>query len=114
MGWRIDCGIKKSSMLTVTLEQMKRNSDLINSLYIQNDPHVPYYILAGNIDLYNPNSEEDSWFDKLCKRLSAGRRNLFHEGKQHDIAVYTKDIMKVNSNRQPQVTSKRWVVHILF
>ncbi|MDI9868571.1 caspase family protein [Flectobacillus roseus] len=95
--------LKKSSMLTVTLEQMKRNSDLINSLYIQNDPHVPYFILAGNIDLYNPNSEEGTWFDKLCKRLVLGVGNLFHEGKQHDIAVYTKDIMKVNSNRQPQV-----------
>ncbi|MFY7827974.1 MAG: esterase/lipase family protein, partial [Flectobacillus sp.] len=97
--------LKKSSMLTVTLEQMKRNSDFINSLYIQNDPHVPYYILAGNIDLYQPNrEEEDTWFEKLSMNLVLGVGNLFHEGKQHDIAVYTKDIMKVNSNRQPQVT----------
>ncbi len=107
--------LKKSSILTVTLEQMKCNSDFINSLYIQKDPHVPYFNLAGRVDLYNPNSEEHTWFEKLSTSLVLGVGNLFHEGKQHDIAVYTKDIEKINQNRHPQVLKQEvGCPHILY
>lgn len=96
--------LKKSSKITITLDEMKRSSDLINTLYIQNDPHVPYYILAGRIDLYQPSFADSSWFEKLCTKLTLDIGNLVHKGELHDIAVYTKDIEHINQHRQPQVT----------
>ncbi len=96
--------LKKSEKLTITLAQMKQNSDFIRELTTFNDPKVPYYILAGRIDKFQVSGT--SWFEKLGKKLAVVGGNVFHKGEIHDIAVYTSDIEAVDDNRSPKPVKK--------
>lgn len=105
--------LKKSEKLTVTLAQMEQNSDFIRGLRVYQDPKVPYYILAGRIDQYK--ISEGSWFQKLLTKLTLSVGNTFHKGEQHDIAVYTSDIQKIDDNRSPKpIKSEVGCPHIFY
>lgn len=105
--------LKKSDKLTVTLAQMKQDSDFIRELRTYTDPKVPYYILAGRIDRYELLGS--SWFEKLGKKLALVGGNIFHKGEIHDIAVYTIDIEAVDDNRNPKPIKKEiGCPHILY
>ncbi|RFS17353.1 caspase family protein [Emticicia sp. C21] len=105
--------LRKSTTITHTLAQMDRASGFIRDLNIANDPHIAYYILAGRIDKYVVDGEK--WFDRAGKRLLLSIGNVFHEGEEHDIAVYTADIKRVDGMRSPKpVKEEPGCPHVLY
>jgi len=105
--------LRKSEKLTITLAQMRPTSDYLRELRTYNDPHTPYYILAGRIDKYTVDGE--NWFEKIGKHLLVGMGNLFHEGEEHDTFIYTKDIKLVDETRSPKpVNEEIGCLHILY
>lgn len=84
--------LQKSEMLTVTLAQMRHDSELYMTLHSNPAPGIPYHILAGHLDQFvRKNAEGRSLLDKL---LDAGGR-LFYGEENNDIAVSISSILSV-------------------
>jgi hypothetical protein len=103
--------LEQSKDLTVTLAQMKPDSDFIRELAISDDPHVSYYAIAGDITHYEQQS--DKVIARIMEKMLLKFGNLMSGKEANDIAVKTDDILRINSHRQPAPVFEKVPCHHL-
>ncbi|MCO6488207.1 MAG: hypothetical protein J5I98_07305, partial [Phaeodactylibacter sp.] len=82
--------------LTVTLAQMREESQFIKDLYRNARPRTRYTIVAGNTTAYA--SDDDGRFMRLLDRLQVKFGALAYRDKPNDIAVSVSQIRKIKDS----------------
>lgn len=103
--------LEKSKDLTITLSQMKPNSDFMRELSAAGDPHVRYYAIAGDITHYEQQS--DKAIARMMEKMLLRFGNFFSGKDANDIAVKTDDILRINVHREPAPVFERVPCHHL-
>lgn len=103
--------LEQSKDLTVTLAQMKPDSDFIRELAISDDPHVSYYVIAGDITHYEQQS--DKVVARIMEKMLLKFGNVMSGKEANDIAVKTDDILRINIHRQPPPVFEKVPCHHL-
>jgi pimeloyl-ACP methyl ester carboxylesterase len=86
-----------SSLLFKTLGQMDRNSTFLHGLNQDGKAGgIPYFILAGNVQNYEP--ENTGLWQKILDKTLEGVGNAVNLGEPNDIAVLTNDIKQTGKN----------------
>ncbi len=92
--------LNRSRRITPTLEEMKSTSKFLSTLNSSPDPHIPYSIVAGNVERFRETSGRflPELIDKIGK---SALFDLMFSHAPHDLAVEADSIKAVNSGRQP-------------
>ena len=87
----------------VTLDQVQPGSEVLKSLAMSDDPHVPYVLLAGNTSLIPQALEggDDSRAGRLLSKLGYGLASLGFLHQPNDIAVGVQSVHNIASTRLP-------------
>lgn len=100
--------LKKSSILTPTLEQMNPDNAFIKQMENSTYPNIPYSIIAGHLDQHlEKNPDAKKLMDKLYK-LGA---KAFYGNQSNDIAVSVNSILTIPQAWNP--TTKNVACHHL-
>lgn len=103
--------LEKSKDLTITLSQMKPNSDFMRELSASGDPHVHYYAIAGDITHYEQQS--DKTIARMMEKMLLKFGNFMSGKDPNDIAVKTDDILRINVHREPEPVFEKVPCHHL-
>lgn len=90
----------RSKKVTVSMEQMAKSSDFIRSINTNNDPHVPYYIVAGNVETYSERYHRN--IKRLIRKLQIQFSKLVFWGEPNDILVPINSIVNIDEYRDPK------------
>jgi pimeloyl-ACP methyl ester carboxylesterase len=87
----------------VTLDQVQPGSEVLKSLAVSDDPHVPYVLIAGNTSLLSQalEGEDTSKAGKLMSKLGYPLASLGFLKQPNDIAVGVTSVHSVDNARQP-------------
>lgn len=89
--------LRANKLLMVTLEQMKKGSSFLQDLNQTNTPpSVPYFIVAGNVKVYQP--KDIPLWKQFWEKGFQLFGNLINQDKPNDIAVMVEDIKIEASN----------------
>lgn len=93
-------GLEKAD---VTLDQVQPGSEVLKSLAVSDDPHVPYVLVAGNTSLISRAAEggNDSQTGRLISRLGYPLADLGFLNQPNDIAVGVNSVYSIEMTRQP-------------
>ncbi len=91
--------LKGSKSLTASLEQMDYDhpGHFLKNLEQSSDPKIPYYVLAGHLDLF---LETDNEAKRLVNKIFKNVANVFFD-EPNDIAVGVDSIKHVPVKRKP-------------
>lgn len=89
------------AILFNTLGQMDRSSDFIKGLNNGRSGDIPYFILAGNVQNYQP--ENAGLWQKIVNKTLEGVGNAVNLGEANDIAVLTEDIKQTGKNTDVKI-----------
>ena len=89
----VNLGLKESTKLTVSLKQMRANSEFIKKLQQGEKGSTKYAVIAGNICDYT--TINDSRFVQLMEKILLKTGNIANVDEPNDIAVMVKDIVAI-------------------
>ncbi len=110
--------VRAADRAVITLDQMERDSGLLQALASSGDPQVPYGIVAGNTSLIERPVEKTRLrrlFARLePRRLLHGLTALAFFEEPNDIAVSVKSIKSVPPNPGPSVVEDVACDHLSY
>ncbi|MEM8907718.1 MAG: caspase family protein, partial [Bacteroidota bacterium] len=101
--------LQRRQQLTRTLAQMKRTAPIIIALSQQNDPKVPYLLIAG--DTTDWSTAHHGRMQRIKEKLQLKVGNWFNEQEANDIAVTVESILAVDAYRHPAPRFQKVVCH---
>ena len=85
--------VRAIEIIDITLDQMKPNSEFLNSLQNTADPQIPYTIIAGNTSIIEPGDQEtNNRLKSLLEKLGRAAIEFPFLGQPNDIAVTVESI----------------------
>lgn len=107
MGWAagllkgINMALKQGKKLTTTLAEMHEGSTFIRDLNESDDPNIPYYIIAGDVRLYD--LVEGSDFSKLKEKMFKKFGTFVNRGEANDMVVELASMKRAGKNSQVEL-----------